>query len=49
MDNTQEVEMLAMEMWENETGNTYGWGSVPETYEYREKAMNLLKEKREHP
>lgn len=40
--NTENAELLAMELWQKETGKTFGWGSVPETYEYRKKAKEIL-------
>lgn len=37
-----QIELFAMQMWQNETGEVYGWGSVPETQEYRVRAKNFL-------
>lgn len=41
-----EIEVLAMEMWQEVTGKTYGWGdNSQETFEFREFATEKLRGK----
>ena len=37
------VEMLAMAMWQKDTAKSYGWGDVPETHDYRNRAREILR------
>lgn len=44
----QDVEHIAIDLWMKETGrdSILGWGSVPETYEYRKRAKAMIAEQK---